>query len=360
MLISELDYHLPPERIATRPAEPRDASRLMVVSETVEHRIFAQVTDYLRAGDLLVVNETRVLPAKLALRRRTGAAIPGLFLREIKPGLWEAMLRTRGKAEVGETLHAEGYTFELQARHGEGIWQLAVAPANSAEVILKKIGHIPLPPYIERRRKEDGETAETAADRDWYQTVFAQHGEGGKSVAAPTAGLHFTPELLAKVQAIGVHRTAVELEVGTGTFLPVETPTLEEHRMHVERYHVPVATAEALRAARRDKRRIVAVGTTTVRTLEAAAAQILNPSHHHAEIAGETDLKISPGFAFQLTDVLITNFHLPRSTLMALVAAFLGHNGVNRLKQLYAEAISKEYRFYSYGDAMMVEGKPLA
>jgi S-adenosylmethionine:tRNA ribosyltransferase-isomerase len=352
MRMDELDYILPPERIATRPAEPRDASRLMVVhADRVEHRHFRDIGEYLRAGDLLAVNETRVLPAKLALRRRTGAAIHGLFLREIERGIWEAMLRTRGKVAVGETLEAEGYAFELVARQGEGIWRIGVTPPDTASAVLQKIGHIPLPPYIERRRREDGGPAESEDDRAWYQTVFAQ--AAGASVAAPTAGLHFTRELLTKLATMGVQRAAVELEVGMGTFLPVETETLEAHPMHIERYHVSAATIEALRRARRERRRIIPVGTTAVRTLEATAAEILS-DRPPAEIHAATNLKIAPGFRFQLTDALITNFHLPRSTLMALVAAFLGDNGVAHLKTLYAEAIEYEYRFYSYGDAMLI------
>lgn len=381
MRMDELDYMLPPERIATHPAEPRDSSRLMVVHpDRVEHRHFRDITEYLRPGDLLVVNETRVLPAKLALRRATGAAIQGLFLREIVAGTWEAMLRTRGKVSPGETLHAEGYTFELLARQGEGIWQIRVSPAEPAAQVLQKIGHIPLPPYIERRRKESGAPAETSRDRDWYQTTFAQ--PAGNSVAAPTAGLHFTPELLARLAAMGVQRAAVELEVGMGTFLPVETETLEAHPMHTEHYRISAATVAALRTARQEKRRIVAVGTTAVRTLEAAADQILKPQDSRLKaqdsaIAADTTLKIAPGFCFQLTDALITNFHLPKSTLMALVAAFLDRKpavlngagptthtssatlipqtGLTRLKSLYTQAIQNSYRFYSYGDAMLIQ-----
>ncbi len=369
MRMDELDFDLPPERIATRPAVPRDASRLMVVrGKEWEHCVFGEIGRFLRAGDLLVVNETRVLPAKLLLRRKSGAAISGLFLREVERGEWEVMLRTRGKASVGEVLEGAGgaeggeFRFELRARLGEGMWRVGVMPAEAAAEVLSKIGHVPLPPYIERRRKEGGAEAERVEDREWYQTVYAQSGSGA-SVAAPTAGLHFTPELLARLEAMGVRRAAVELEVGMGTFLPVESATLEEHKMHVERYRVPWATVEALRAARREGRRIVAVGTTAVRTLEAAAGRILGslgegedlpPAEPGADICGETDLKIAPGFGFRLTDVMVTNFHLPRSTLMALVAAFLGDGGVERLKGLYAEAIERGYRFYSYGDAMMV------
>jgi S-adenosylmethionine:tRNA ribosyltransferase-isomerase len=269
------------------------------------------------------------------------------------------MLRTRGKVKEGQTLEAPGYAFELSQRLGEGIWRVRVTPAEPAAVVLEAIGHVPLPPYIARQRKHTGAAEETAEDRQWYQTVFARAAENARSVAAPTAGLHFTPELLERLRRQGVALATVELEGGLGTFLPVETPTLEEHPMHTERYCVPAQTVAALLAARRERRRIVAVGTTAVRTLEAAAPRILadppppaNPPP--GDIQGQTKLLIAPGYRFRLTDALVTNFHLPRSTLMALVAAFLGTGGVARLKSLYGQAVRAGYRFYSYGDAMLV------
>ena len=361
MRMSELEYELPAEAIATRPAEPRDQSRLMVVRRgdpSVEHRRFREISDYLRRGDLLVVNDTRVLPARLELRRKSGAVIVGLFLREPEPGLWEVMLRSRGKVREGEELVMGKYGLRLIRRKGEGLWEAVVVAGGEGATIragevLAEIGHVPLPPYIGKRRKACGTAEETSADRAWYQTVFARE-EAGRSVAAPTAGLHFTPELLERLEAAGVRRAAVELDVGLGTFLPVETETLEEHQMHVERYRVPAKTVQAIRETRAAGGRIVVIGTTAVRTLEAAAEEILNESRPPTEIGGETDLKIGPSFKFRLTDVLVTNFHLPRSTLMALVAAFLGERGVEQLKKLYALAIQERYRFYSYGDAMLI------
>jgi len=236
------------------------------------------------------------------------------------------------------------------------MWRVRVRPAEAAAVVLEAIGHVPLPPYIARQRKHTGSAEETVEDRQWYQTVFAR-AAGGRSVAAPTAGLHFTAELLGRLKGQGVQMATVELEVGLGTFLPVETPTLEEHPMHTERFCVPAQTVAALRTARREGRRIVVVGTTAVRTVEAAAGRILDgatPPPSAEEIRGQTNLLIAPPYRFRLTDALITNFHLPRSTLMALVAAFLGTNGVARLKGLYAQAIGEGYRFYSYGDAMFI------
>jgi S-adenosylmethionine:tRNA ribosyltransferase-isomerase len=303
-----------------------------------------------------------VLPAKLALRRRTGAAIAGLFLRELEPGLWEVMLRTRGKVQAGESLLAGDHTFLLESRAGhtgEGVWRVRITPTGPAAEILAAIGRVPLPPYIERQRKETGHAPERADDCTWYQTVYAHAGPGG-SVAAPTAGLHFTPALLEQLAAQGVRRAAVELHVGLGTFQPVETDTLEEHRMHTEPFHIPAATIAAIRQTRAAGvgGRLVLVGTTAVRTLESTADRILS-ADPPADISGETDLKIAPGFPFRLTDALITNFHLPRSTLMALVAAFLsddegGGGGPRRLKECYALALKLGYRFYSYGDAMLI------
>ncbi len=370
MRISELDYELPPSHIAVRPAEPRDQSRLMVVRRndpgaTPEHRRFFNLVEYLRPGDLLITNNTRVLPAKLALRRRTGALIQGLFVSEKAAGVWEVLLRTRGKVGAGEELLGGRFSVLLEERLGEGMWRVRVAPALPAAEILGEIGAIPLPPYIEKERQAapdpPGTNPEWAArDRDWYQTVFAQ-GEA-HSVAAPTAGLHFTPELLGKIDAMGVIRAQVELEVGPGTFLPVETETLEEHPMHRERYSVPAATIAAIRKQRADGGRIVVVGTTAVRTLETVADEILVTfDSSPTDFKGETMLKIAPGFQFKLTDALITNFHLPRSTLMALVAAYFtrppaasASTGIDRLRDLYVEAIRENYRFYSYGDAMLI------
>ncbi len=274
------------------------------------------------------------------------------------------MLRTRGRAKKGETLEAGEYRFVLQEHVGaikEGTWQVRVFPEKPAAKILTEIGSVPLPPYIERRRsalleQRNAHPQQDPGDSAWYQTVYAR--PEGKSVAAPTAGMHFTPELLQRLENAGVRRTGVELDVGPGTFLPVEAKTLEEHAMHTEHYRVPAQTIAATRKLRQGSAgagggRIVAVGTTAVRTLETAAETILGGAAA-AEISGETALKIGPGYSFALTDVLLTNFHLPKSTLMALVAAFLGEDGVNRLKMLYAEAIREGYRFYSYGDAMLI------
>jgi len=369
MHMSELEYDLPPELIAATPVEPRDQSRLMVVDRTtgeIQHRHFTDIAEFLRPHDLLVVNNTRVLPAKLSLKRKSGGLITGLFVAQRGPGMWDVLLRTRGKVREGEELIGAPYSFLLERRQGEGLWRVRVTPGDDAPTALAQIGHVPLPPYIEKQRRLAGAAAAqgdqqadaSAADRRWYQTVYAQG--IGRSVAAPTAGLHFTPELLTRLEAAGVRRAAVALDVGLGTFLPVETETLDAHPMHTERYHVPAETIAAIhetRAMKSDGRKIVVVGTTAVRTLETAAPTILeSPAAVHAPtgISGDTNLKIAPGFPFRLTDSLITNFHLPRSTLMALVGAFLGNDGVDRLKTVYALAVREKYRFYSYGDAMLI------
>jgi S-adenosylmethionine:tRNA ribosyltransferase-isomerase len=372
MRIDELDYFLPPKLIATQPAEPRDSSRLLVyrrATDTVEHRHFRDLPELLEPTDLLVVNDTRVLPAKLLLRKATGASIPGIYLLEQAPGHWEVMLRSRGKLAPGMTLATDPpseFSFRLRARGSEsGHWLVSVETSvlgsqrGSAAEILARIGHVPLPPYIEKARTATPGSAGTgvgnagadeSADRAHYQTVYAQ-AQNARSLAAPTAGLHFTPELLGRLTARGIQIAKVTLHVGLGTFLPVGTATLEEHKMHTEEYAIPAATIATLRAQRAAGKRIVVVGTTATRTLEAAAASILDLQSPPTDLVGSTDLLIAPGYQFALTDALITNFHLPRSTLLALVGAL---TGLERLKALYSQAIADSYRFYSYGDAMLI------
>jgi len=355
--MDDLDYDLPESLIATRPAEPRDSSRLLVYRRStglIDHRRFADLPAYLAAGDLMVVNDTRVVPAKLELAKPSGAYIPGLFIHEERPGLWQVMLRSRGKIAPGDQLIlANGqtrYTFKVGQRLSDkGQWHLEVSPADDAATVLNAVGHTPLPPYIEKmRHPDDPSTPDEAFDRSHYQTVYARE---GKSVAAPTAGLHFTPALLDRLATMGVIRTAVTLEVGLGTFAPVETETLEDHKMHTEEYIVPAETIAALRAQRAKNGRIVVVGTTAVRTLESTATRILDLSQPADALRGTTNLCISPGYTWQLTDILITNFHLPRSTLLALIAARVG---LEEMHRIYRIAVADQYRFFSYGDAMVI------
>lgn len=381
MLTADLEYGLPPDRIATQPASPRDAARLMVVRRLpgdrleVEHHHVRDLPELgvLRAGDLLVVNRSRVVPAEFeAMREATGGRVRGLWLEDAAPlreggwgGGWRVMLEARGRLRAGERLvlsGAEGTALELLANEGGGRWRAAVWIAGEAVGgaggtldLLNQIGRPPLPPYIARARRALGHTEHHAADVEAYNTVYADPAAAG-SVAAPTAGLHFTPDLLARLDALGVIRTAVTLHVGPGTFLPVRAEHLENHPMHAEHIEVPLDTLANLRDARRRGGRIVVVGTTSVRSLESLPLDwhTLAQSYHNA-----TNLFIRPasettnGFDFRFTHSLLTNFHLPRSTLLALVAALPGV-GLDRLLSLYQEAIDRGYRFYSFGDAMLI------
>lgn len=343
MKLSDFDYDLPPERIATRPARPRDSARLLHVARGGLHdRIVRDLPDLLAPGDALVVNDTKVIPAQLEGRR--GNATIGITLdREMPDGTWHALLRNARRARPGETIaiaSAEGMTAEVVSRDPDGSAQLRFNLTGAAfRAALGTAGHLALPPYIARDR---GPTVEDSMD---YQTIFAKD-EG--AVAAPTAGLHFTPELIARIEARGVSLVRVTLHVGAGTFLPVRGESIEEHRMHAERGAVSALAAEALNAARASGGRIVAVGTTSLRLLETA----VDESGTIHPWSGETDIFIRPGYRFRAIDLLFTNFHLPRSTLLMLVAAFASHD---RIRAAYDHAIAKEYRFYSYGDATLLE-----
>lgn len=366
---SALEYELPEDLIATRAAEPRDAARLMVVSRRGErepaHARVADLPDYLRAGDLLVFNTTRVIPARLVGQRRdTSGRIEGLFLSEdaAHPGRWILLVRAK-RAKPGVVLdlfepnESVGASIRLIEPAGDepGAWaaELVDSVAPTLEV-LARVGRTPLPPYILKARRAAGIDVGDALDRERYQTVYAGRSTG--SVAAPTAGLHFTPTLLERVAALGVERADVVLHVGPGTFRPVETEYLEQHHMHAEHCEVSPETWARIVAARREGRRVIAVGTTTARTLESYALHMegLNPSPPTAHPASvNTALLIAPGYRWRVVDGLLTNFHLPRSTLLAMVGA-LFEAGLPRLIALYRSAVEGAYRFYSYGDAMLV------
>lgn len=352
-----LDYALPEALIATRPAEPRDAARMLIVRASggdVEHRTVADLPAYLEPRDLLVFNDTAVAPARfLGRRARTGGRVEGLFLEPVE-GCWRAMLKPSRRLRPGELVEIlapngkpTGDVLRLIEHEGRGTWLAADTGDGEALDVLDRSGLTPLPPYILRARAERDINIDDARDRAWYQTVYAGASRG--SVAAPTAGLHFTPRLLDALDARGVRRANVTLHVGAGTFLPVTAETLGEHPMHEERIEVPPKTIDALRAMRdEDAGRVIAIGTTTVRTLESLPDRL--PSGD-VQYAGATDLLIAPPYRFRHVDGMLTNFHLPRSTLLALVAAMLG---LERLLAIYAEAVRREYRFYSYGDAMLV------
>ncbi|HZR70423.1 MAG TPA: tRNA preQ1(34) S-adenosylmethionine ribosyltransferase-isomerase QueA [Burkholderiales bacterium] len=334
--IDDFDYALPPELIAQRPARARGESRLLrVAADALEDRRFAELPGLLSPGDLLVVNDTRVIRARLLGEKDTGGRVEVLVERVLSEHEAIAQVRASKAARAGAKLRLAGaLDVEVVGREGEFFRLRFGASVPDA---LERHGSVPLPPYIERAADD--------ADAGRYQTVYARR---PGAVAAPTAGLHFDRELLGALERRGVARASVTLHVGAGTFQPVRVRDLAKHRMHAEWYDIPEATVAAVAAAKRRGGRVVAVGTTTVRCLEGSAAA------HGTVVAGaaETDLFITPGFEFRVIDRLITNFHLPKSTLLVLVSAFAG---VERMRRAYAHAIERGYRFYSYGDAMLVD-----
>lgn len=343
--ISLYDYDLPPDRIAQRPAEPRDSSRLMVLSRqdgSIRHAAFRQLGEFLRPGDLLVLNNTRVFPARAFGARSTGGRAELLFLRDVGDGQWEAMLRCHGKPKNGEYLEMEpgDWSVKLGRKLDNGHWVVIVPRGMRLIEKLEGAGHMPLPPYIKR----GGDKELESQDRERYQTVFAR--ESG-AVAAPTAGLHFTDALLESIRNSGIGTVVVTLHVGAGTFQPIKVEDIRSHRMHEEQYAISEESAAKILAARGAGGRIVAVGTTACRTLETAAAR----PEGFGPGSGSTGIYIHPPYQFQMTDALLTNFHLPRSTLLLLVSAFAGRE---RILAAYEEAKREGYRFYSYGDAMLI------
>ena len=337
---ADYDFDLPRELIAQEPLADRAASRLMVVDRargTIEHRKFTDVVELIPAGDVLVLNTTRVLKARLLGRRASGAPAEVLLLKPRPDGSWEAMVSPGGKLKPGRMVAiAPGFDVEILEATERRTRIVRLHAAMSIDEALDRYGHVPLPPYIER--------ADAPADADRYQTVYAN--EPG-SVAAPTAGLHFTPEVLSALQRKGVRRADVVLHVGAGTFKPVEADDPAEHVMHEESYSLPPETADAVNEARRAGHHVWAVGTTSVRSLESAAAQ----SDPLTAARGDTRIFIRPPYRFRAVDRMVTNFHLPRSTLIMLVAAFAGYDLTMRA---YREAVRERYRFFSYGDAMAI------
>ena len=344
MDVSLFDFELPSARIALRPASPRDSARLMVVEADgrITHRSVRDLPDYLRAGDALLVNDTKVIPARLygqRLRASGPAKIEVLLHRRLAGDRFSVLARPARKLAVGDKLVFGNMQAQVAARGDNGEAELQFALSGAAlDAAIAAQGEIPLPPYIAGKRRAD------ARDVCDYQTLFART-DG--SVAAPTAGLHFTPELFAALEKKGVAREHVTLHVGLGTFLPVTVEDTGQHRMHSERAILDTPTAERLNAAHAAGGRIACVGTTSLRTLESAAGAdgVVHP------IDRETDIFITPGYRFRAVDMLLTNFHLPRSTLFMLVSALMG---LEVMKQAYAEAIAKGYRFYSYGDACLL------
>lgn len=353
MRVDLFDFELPDERIALRPASPRDSARLLVIQEggALEDRIARELPDILRPGDAMVFNDTKVIPAQLeGVRIRDGAtANVGLTLHmRLGDSRWKAFARGAKKLARGDRLRfghtntsclmgALDATVEEKGEAGEVTVAFDLSGPD-LDAAMAAVGHVPLPPYIASKRPED------AQDRSDYQTVYARE-EG--AVAAPTAGLHFTSELLERLAAAGISSHFVTLHVGAGTFLPVKADDTADHRMHAERGVVSAATAEALNSVRKQGGRIVCVGTTSLRLLESATGEDGHISPH----SGATDIFITPGYRFRACDILVTNFHLPRSTLFMLVSALAG---LDTMRAAYAHAIASGYRFYSYGDASLI------
>jgi S-adenosylmethionine:tRNA ribosyltransferase-isomerase len=395
---SELQYDLPPELIAQQPADRRDASRLLVLDRATgapRHEVFAHLPALLPPRCLLVLNDTRVLPARLYMTRRSGGQVEGLFLRQIEAGPWEIMLTGSGRLKVGEELEIQGpddpgltvaagvpagrrptrrsaatseagrsatersastgepercssRRLRLLKRIGAGTWHAEPNPPAQVMEVLSECGHPPLPPYIHRHKGRPGHDSnredQEPADRQRYQTIYAR---SPGAVAAPTAGLHFTPEVFKDLETAGIDTAFVTLHVGVGTFAPIRCEDLADHNMHAEWYECPAVTAEAINAAREQGRQIVAVGTTSVRVLETCT----DDNGRIAAGNGWTRLFIYPPCRFKAVDAMVTNFHLPGSTLLAMLFAFAGKETILKA---YQEAIHERYRFYSYGDAMLI------
>ncbi len=364
MLLHEFDYELPPELIAQKPLEDREASRMLVLDRVTgsrEDRHFSELPEVLRGDELMIVNNARVIPARLfAHRQGVRAERPGknasergflqsrievLLVHRLEPDLWEALVRPGRKIGVGERLVFEGSPLqaEVVGRGAFGLRQLRFLGTDDIAAAIEQIGHMPLPPYIRR--------GDEPMDRERYQTVFASR---PGAVAAPTAGLHFTPAVLARLRARGIEVRKITLNVGLGTFQPIRTERLEEHQIHSETYEIPPETVAAIAAARRERRPVLAVGTTVVRALEDAARKAVALGASPGDLpAGPAvaDLFILPGHRFSVVDQLLTNFHLPRSTLLVLVASFAGREAI---LAAYRHAVAAGYRFYSYGDCMLI------
>lgn len=339
MNTSDFYYDLPEELIAQTPAEPRDSSRLLVYHRrdgAVEHKIFRDVIDFLNPGDALVVNDTRVIPARLyGKKQSTGREVEFLLLNQLSKDTWEVIMRPGKKLRIGDRVEfAEDLQAEILEKKEDGVTSVKFYFEGLFEPLLERYGNMPLPPYITQRLE----------DRQRYQTVYAK--ENG-SAAAPTAGLHFTPELMEKIRQKGVDIIPVLLHVGLGTFRPVKVDNVENHKMHSEYYSISADSARRINETRRRGGRIIAVGTTSVRTLESVADE----DGSIKEQSGNTEIFIYPGYRFKCVDALITNFHLPESTLLMLISAFMGKE---QALDLYRLAVQERYRFFSFGDAMLI------
>ena len=350
MRTEDLDYYLPPELVAQHPCPVRSDCRLLVLNRSNDEFTdseFNCIGEFLLPGDCLVLNDTKVLPARFFARRGSGAKLEGLFLAESQTGVWEVMLKGARKIKAGESIYIEDrkkgsqsrYRAEVLSRPEQGMCRLKIDTDVDFQTILEEIGFPPLPPYIKR----DDDLSVAAIDKMRYQTVYANR---PGAVAAPTAGLHFTSELIEQLKTRGVRLAYITLHIGMGTFKPITAENIEEHEIHPEWFSIDEKNAGTINTTKNEGGRIIAVGTTSVRTLETVAidSQIKAGS-------GTTKLFIRPGYKFKIVDAMVTNFHLPKSTLLALVAAFAG---LERILAAYKHAIERRYRFYSYGDAMLI------
>lgn len=327
MLVSQFDYELPPGRIAERPAEPRDSARMLVLDKELRDAGVIDLPDHLEPGDLLVVNDTKVIPARVFGRRATGGKVEFLLL-----GHGTALVRAHRHLRPGEVVEMDGGMRATLLEKEGAVWRIRIESEEPVEQVLQRVGHVPLPPYIKR--------ADEPGDRESYQTLFAEH---AGSAAAPTAGLHFTPRLVSRLAERGVEIARVTLHVGYGTFQPVDVEEVERHHLHAEEFEV---TEEAASRINGRRGRLIAVGTTTTRVLETLARSGgIRPER------GRTELFLYPGRKFRAVQGLLTNFHLPKSSLLMLVCAFAG---TGRVLEAYAHAVEAGYRFYSYGDAMLI------
>ncbi len=357
MKLSDFDYDLPKNLIAQKPASPRDRSRLLILerkSGKIGHRYFYDLPDYLRAGDLLVLNDTKVMRARLAGRRaETGGRVEVFLLKKMKGGNWQCLVGGPSRKENLEIHFERGLKAKIISKKDDGTWLVRFNLTGAKFLrLVEKIGQVPLPPYIKKS---------SVKDKDSYQTVYANEKKTG-SVAAPTAGLHFTPALLKRLEKMGIETAFVTLRVGLGTFAPVKTGRIEDHKMHQEYYQVSKAAAKKIIRVKKEGRRVIAVGTTSARALESAIDKKMLRVARYAprDLSGWTGIFIRPGYKFKVADALITNFHLPKSTLLMLVAAFAGQgekskrSGLKKIKRAYREAVEGKYRFFSYGDAMLI------
>ena len=349
MRTSDFDYELPPELVAVNPAERRDGSRLLVLDRTsgkIEHRQFCDLPEYVRQGDMLAINNTRVFPARLTGNLPTGGACEVLLVRNVEGARWLALVKPGRKVRPGKVLAMAAGALNVRVLDyaeldGERLVELEPAGGGDPLEAVERLGHVPLPPYLGREDRPE--------DRERYQTVYARH---TGAVAAPTAGLHFTPEVMQAVRSRGAEFLELTLHVGPGTFRPVSVEEIGEHRMDSEYYDISAGELVRLRQAKQTGARVMAVGTTSVRTLETLAGRTRAlQADYIGGAGGWTDIFISPGYKFKIVDALLTNFHLPRSTLIMLVAAFAG---LEPVLEAYRVAVQERYRFYSYGDAMLI------